>query len=91
MIIKFLFVLIFLSYFNLTYSIYGEKKADRNGISNRPNAWIIDCKEKRECVSKCAEMSVTKGRWGGDAYVNQIRTECLRECTEKVICLPDEK
>ncbi len=48
--------------------------------------WKFDCPEKRECLKKCNSMSVFQFNGKDQSYVNQLRTECFRECSDQVDC-----
>lgn len=74
----------------LIYELNADKKI-RNVHDRLPSEWIIDCKEKKECVKKCVEMRVFQGHWGGDEYENTIRTECVRSCQQNTLCHKEEK
>ncbi|MBM9589576.1 hypothetical protein JWG41_03915 [Leptospira sp. 201903075] len=85
------FLLLFSFYFLVSDSIYSKEDKKQIENSGRHQAWIIDCKEKKECIKKCMDMSVFQGPWGGNEYANTIRTECVRSCQQNTICIPEEK
>lgn len=56
-----------------------------------PTAWVIDCKERKDCFKNCMEMRVLHGRWGGQEYENSIKVECVRTCQQSILCIKNEE
>ena len=51
--------------------------------------WKFDCKEKRECLSKCNSTFFLNPYGEEESYINQMRTECFRDCASQVDCNKD--
>lgn len=61
---------------NIIKEISGEQK----------KPWKFDCEEKRECMRNCSSISVFEINGQDRRYVNQLRTECFRDCANQVDC-----